>query len=404
LAERRNRLIVHTITKAQARRFVLRKQGLYGDNLFTGAEGVLRFIRQAGCVQYDPVDLCGKSHELTLLSRVSGITRAMLDDLLYSRRALIEYWDKNMSLISAEDWPCFARTRTAYADPGARSHDVVEEHAPGIRRYLREHGPSFSSAMGGAGKTDWYWSSTSIARAVLESLYFRGELCIHHRQGTHRCFDFANNCLPSELLLAADPHAADSEHREWQLERRIGAVGLVWNRASTAWLGIHDFKTQNRNAAFCTMKERNILSAVTITGLKDDFYLLTRDLPLLEESNGPSARPRTEIIAPLDSFMWDRKLISALFDFYYTWEIYTPENKLRYGHYVMPVLQGDAFAGRIQIRRDSRAKTLSAEKFWQEDGAKIDKGALERALGRLAVFLGLQDVHTADCLKSGLFT
>jgi uncharacterized protein len=280
---------------------MLKKQGLYGSYRFSGMEGVLQFIRQAGCVQYDPVDLCGKSHELTLLSRVKGITRGSLNELLYSKRALVEYCDKNMAIILADDWPCFERTRAAYANPGARSYGTEEEHAQAIRLYLREHGPGFSKDMENLGKTDWFWVTTTVVRAVLESLYFRGELCIHHRQRTHRCFDFAFNCLPESLLLAPDPYPDDGQYKEWQLERKIGAVGLVWNHASTAWLGMHKFKTQNRNAAFHALMEKSIISKVSITDLKDDFYLLSKDIPLLDECLGYESAPRTELIAPLDS-------------------------------------------------------------------------------------------------------
>jgi uncharacterized protein len=383
---------------------MLKKQGLYGSYRFLGMEGVLQFIRQAGCVQYDPVDLCGKSHELTLLSRVKDITRGALDELLYSKRALVEYYDKNMAVILADNWPCFERTRAAYANPGARSYGTVEEHAQAIRLYLREHGPSFSKDMENLGKTDWFWGTTSIARAVLESLYFRGELCIHHRQRTHRCFDFACNCLPESLLLAPDPYPDDGQYREWQLERRIGAVGLIWNHASTACLGMHEFKTQNRNVAFHALMEKSIISKVSITGLKDDFYLLSKDIPLLDECLGYESAPRTELIVPLDSFLWDRKLIPAIFDFDYTWEIYTPANKLRFGHYVIPVLQGESFAGRIQVQRDNKSKALAADNFWQENTVSIDTGSLTKALEKLSAFLGLQGVDTAtDCFKARLF-
>ena len=42
---------------------------------------------------------------------------------------------------------------------------------------------------------------------------------------------------------------------------------------------------------------------------------------------------RVEFIAPLDNMMWDRKIISELFDFDYRWEIYTPAAKRAYGSY-----------------------------------------------------------------------
>ena len=49
-----------TITKQQARQFILAKQGLIGAYRFSGKEGAASFVRQAGCIQYDPVDVCGK--------------------------------------------------------------------------------------------------------------------------------------------------------------------------------------------------------------------------------------------------------------------------------------------------------------------------------------------------------
>ena len=71
------------IDRKQARQFILSKQGLLGSHRFIGKDGAYQYIRQAGCIQYDPVDVCGKNPELTLQSRAKGFTREMLSDLLY---------------------------------------------------------------------------------------------------------------------------------------------------------------------------------------------------------------------------------------------------------------------------------------------------------------------------------
>ena len=57
---------MQTITREQARQFILAKQGLIGQYRFTGKDGAYEYVRQAGCIQYDPVDVCGKNAELTL--------------------------------------------------------------------------------------------------------------------------------------------------------------------------------------------------------------------------------------------------------------------------------------------------------------------------------------------------
>ncbi len=91
---------MRTITKQQAWEFILAKQGLTGAYRFTGKDGAYAFINQAGCIQYDPVDVCGKNAELTLQSRVKGFRKEMLEELLYQDRKLVDYPDKELSV-----WP-----------------------------------------------------------------------------------------------------------------------------------------------------------------------------------------------------------------------------------------------------------------------------------------------------------
>ena len=39
----------------------------------------------------------------------------------------------------------------------------------------------------------------------------------------------------------------------------------------------------------------------------------------------------------------------------------------KYGHYVLPVLSGDRFIGRIEIVNDKKLKQLIVKNFWFED-------------------------------------
>ena len=57
------------LSKSQARRFLLLKHGLLGPYRFRGKSGALEYVRQAGCIQFDPVDVCGKNAELVLQAR-----------------------------------------------------------------------------------------------------------------------------------------------------------------------------------------------------------------------------------------------------------------------------------------------------------------------------------------------
>ena len=100
-----------TVTLPQARQFILLKQGLLGDYRFIRKDGAYQYVRQAGCIQFDPVDVCGRNAELTLQSRVKGFRKKMLHDLLYRDRLLVDYSDKELSIWPSEDWPFFSGYR-----------------------------------------------------------------------------------------------------------------------------------------------------------------------------------------------------------------------------------------------------------------------------------------------------
>jgi uncharacterized protein YcaQ len=78
--------------------------------------------------------------------------------------------------------------------------------------------------------------------------------------------------------------------------------------------------------------------------------------------------PGAAFLAPLDPLAWDRDLLLRLWGLDYKWEVYTPIDKRRYGYYVLPLLYGDRFVGRIEPRIDRRAGTLRVLGVWWEEG------------------------------------
>ena len=106
------------LTMIRARRFLLLKQGLIGEHRFIGKEGALRYVKQAGCIQFDPVDVCGRNAELSLQSRVKGFKKKHLEELLYKDRLLVDYPDKELSIFPVEDWPYFQGYRTRSFEHG----------------------------------------------------------------------------------------------------------------------------------------------------------------------------------------------------------------------------------------------------------------------------------------------
>ena len=388
------------LTLKQARQFMLLKNGLIGDYAFDGKQGALDFIRQAGSVQFDPVDVCGRSADIVLNSRVRNYKKEMLDELLYSDRRLVDYFDKNLCIIPVEDLPVFLDYKMGggYAEAyDRRGGDAVKRIEPLIRRLIDERGHISAKEVDVDETIEWHWSvMTSLPRAALESMYFRGELIIHHKTGTNKSYALMRDHVPDEILNAALPFGDDEERLAWHIKRRIGAVGMLWNRASDAWLGI-SLKAQERESAFGRLLSSGMILEVAVEGLKDALYCHTEDKPVIDQvSQTIEPKPRCELIAPLDSFMWDRKLIKALYGFDYSWEIYTPAVKRKYGGYVLPVLYGERFIARVEVACDRKSGILVLKNIWFEDGVNQTKklqGAIDGCLKRFAKFNGCETIQ-----------
>ena len=219
----------------------------------------------------------------------------------------------------------------------------------------------------------------------MEQLYSTGQLVIHHKEGNRKFYDLAERHIPSAILNETDPHPDDFEHLKWRILRRIGAVGLLWNRPSDAWLNIQAQQSAKldaaaRNAAFDALLSDGAILPLRVEGLRDTLYFRSEALPLLEEIlQGTKFPARCELVAPLDCMLWDRKLLKALFGFDYTWEIYTPAEKRKFGYYVLPILYGDRFIGRTEATADTASGILTVKNIWYEEDVRQTK-QLERTI------------------------
>ena len=377
---------MRTITKQQARQFILAKQGLIGDYRFVGKDGALGYVRQAGCIQYDPVDACGKNAELTLQSRVKNFKKKMLHELLYKDRKLVDYADKELSIWPVEDWPYFSSYRERSRNLGD-TFDGLEELKEQAAEYIRENGPVCSSSLPIEGEIFWHssmhWSGnwqkpSPAARSVLEQLYTDGDLIIHHKQGSRKYYDLADRYISKDILEAENPCEDEESFISWRVLRRIGAVGLLWDKNSTAFLGMY-INAETRKKILTSLEEAGKICPVIVEVIAGDADL----------------KPRMSFIAPLDPMMWDKALIQALFDFQYSWEIYTPAVKRKYGYYTLPIVYGDRFVGRIDSTADRKNSILHVKGLWWEEGVRETKKmneALEKAVKRFAKFNDAEEI------------
>ena len=396
---------MNTITRQQARQFILSKQGLIGHHRFIGKDGAYAYVCQAGCIQFDPVDVCGKNAELTLQSRVKNFKKTMLYDLLYKDRKLVDYADKELSIWPARDWPYFSSYRERSKKLG-RTFKGLRKLEKKALEYIEANGPVSSDSLPIEGEIFWHssmhWSGnwdkkSQAARSVLEQLYTDGELIIHHKKGSRKYYDIAEKHLPKEILEADNPCKNEDEFLCWRVLRRIGAIGLLWDKNSTAFLGL-DINAAKRKKALETLAEEGKISPVVVEGIKQPFYYRTDDSELMRDVLEGTAdlKPRMSFIAPLDPLMWDKSLVLALWGYQYSWEIYTPATKRRYGYYTLPILFGDRFVGRIEAVPDRKTGVLVVRNVWWEDGIRRTKklySTLEQTLKKFAKFNDCKEIE-----------
>ena len=98
-------------------------------------------------------------------------------------------------------------------------------------------------------------------------------------------------------------------------------------------------------------------------GIKEPFYIRSEDEIYL---NHIPENKEARFLAPLDNMLWDRDLIKRIFQFDYSWEVYVPESKRKYGYYVLPVLYGNRLVARFEPELQRNNEPVKIKKWWWE--------------------------------------
>jgi uncharacterized protein YcaQ len=378
------------LTQEQARSFMALLH--FGDVRNADRDPVnelINNVRRLGCVQYDPLDVVGRNMDLVMQARIPGYRPEYFYEALYVRRALFDGYDKNLAVFPAEDFPFFARSRRETM-LNFRENAEIQAVLDRVVAEVERRGELCSDDLNMNEKVRWAWSDTRLGRAALESLWTAGRLALSRRDGARRYFNLIERCLPESIINAPDPNPDDRDYDKWQMHRRIRSVGILTGNQSDALLGLNMNAARRRDAISALMDEGKILRA-DIPEIKMTCYISALDKCVLERALAGDDVSGMRIIAPLDNFMWDRKLILKLFGFYYRWEVYVPKAERRYGYYVLPLLHASRLVGRIEFEK-FRGGRLAVKNIWWEDGVSgaEHESALRECLNDFCRYLGAE--------------
>jgi uncharacterized protein len=354
-----------TVSAEAARRFLVARHFLApARSVAGGADGVLEVLRRLGSIQFDPIAVAGRNHDLVLHARVAGYEPAWCDEL-YERREIFEATNKAMSFVPTTEFPWF---RHAMGRKGPRFHNAaLADNAAAAERVLqriRAEGPLSSRDFEGeAGATkDWFGMPENAVRSVLEAYTAMGVIGLARRDGNLRYYDLLERLLPADVLAQEVPEHEQLLHK---LLSRYRAHGLL---AAGGAGGTFDriANPEARRALQKELVENGSLAPVEVEGVRGKRFVLAGELPLLESP--PEAATSVAFIAPFDSLLWDTKLLASLFGFEFVWEGFFKADRRRWGYYVLPILFGDRFVGRIEPRIERNERVVHILGLWWEDG------------------------------------
>ena len=331
---------------------------------------VMAAVERLGLLQFDPLEVPGaRNHDLVLHARIAGYERAWCDLWLYGPdRRLIELYNKSLNMVPMHELPHYRvswkRSGNYYGDRILKEEAAVAE---AILRRLKTDAPLSTAAFSEHGHAiDWWWAPTRASRAVMEALFVTGRIGISRRDGNRRYYDLIERIVPPELMKLQESEEDAMTHR---LLSRYRAVGLTRPNGTQSEVMYSAGSGPERRERTARLVEDGELIPVDVDGLKGPYYIIAAEEPILEATADLAAlSPSVSFLAPLDPIVWDRRMLRELWGFDYLWEVYVPAAKRKWGYYVLPILFGDRFVGRIEPRLDRKTKTLTILGVWFEPG------------------------------------
>jgi uncharacterized protein len=404
-----------TISPQTARRYVLGKQGLWPGPRWKGKKGTAHAIRECEAVQLDPLNIFARSQDIVLHSRVLDYKPEYLYQVAYKERQFFDYggW---LAMYPMSQLPYF-RVHMERRAHEKRVEDFVlsnPELFEQVRAELRTRGPLGNRSLDG-NRVGWNYRGRKDTSLALFDMWLSGELMIHHREGFERVYDFRENIAPKEFDYVAEEKDAE----EFFARKAVSFHGLLREAGMRISLDYDMQRKYGRDEASRLLEgwiESGLFARVQVPGRRETFLVLGEDIPLLEsleKGKVPKAwKPKETSTLQEVTFLSPLDIVSArgrakkLFDFEYTWEVYTPAHKRRWGYYVLPILYGDDLVARLDPKLDRKTMTLEILGFWHEEDAPVNDAAFADALAkgliRFARFLDAQKVTTGSIHPTGL--
>lgn len=390
----------HSLSLQQARHLHLAAQGLLRAPAKRAVyQDLITCISRMSLLQIDTIHVVARSPYLVLFSRLGNYPQAWLEQAL-AQGELFEYWAHEACFIPRADYRLLRHRMLSPERLGWKYNaQWVAEHQQAIAELLqqiREHGPVRAADFAHADNPKSGWWDWKPHKRHLENLFSAGELMVIERRNFQRVYDLRNRVMPD---WQDEIHGiSEAEATRQMLMNSARSLGIF----RTAWLpDYYRLKRAPLNDFIADAQAAGDLVAVNTEGL-GEMWLHRDYLPLLET---PLQATHSTLLSPFDPVVWDRKRARELFNFDYRIECYTPEEKRKFGYFVLPILHRGQIKGRLDARMLRQVKQLEIKNIWLEEKTRVTArfvADIRRAIERFAAWQGAESVailQAPDALK-----
>jgi uncharacterized protein YcaQ len=380
----------------EARRIALAAQSLDAPRRSVGSSqaptraGLLRTIDRLGVLQIDAVNVLARAHYVPLYSRHGPYAQERLDEAAYGRsRSLFEYWGHQASLLPVSLQPLFRwrmqRAASLEQIYGGLARFVRERrgYVDSVLEEVRERGALRAGELTSSVPRTGGWWGWSDAKRALEFLFWAGLVTTRARKNFERIYDLTERVLPPDVIAAPTPRIEDAHRELVKISARALGIATDDDLADYFRLRLGDVRPR-----IAELVEERALVPVRIDGIAKPAYLAAG-------AKVPRSATGRAILSPFDPLVWHRARTHRLFDFHYRIEIYTPEHLREHGYYVLPFLDGETLAARVDLKAAREASTLLVQAVHLEPGSDMKKTAasLAEELRDVAAWLGLERIQ-----------
>jgi uncharacterized protein YcaQ len=355
-----------------------------------------------------------------MFSRVGPYDRAEFDKLIYEDRQLFEFWAHAASIVRAADLPIHRHFMDRPANPDTKSEWVKRfrewvKANQAFREYvlesLREKGPLAADEIEDRAVVNWVssgWSSSRNVNLMLELLWDRGKIFVARRNGTRRYWDIPERVLSGWMTV--------EQISQEEMVRRAAVIAIrALGVATEKQIKFHFTRGRypGLGKVLKNLVQEGVLNEAEIVedrlgsvfpAPSGTWYLHAEDAARLNELKGDHWGQRTVLLSPFDNLICDRARTAWMFNYDFRIEIYVPPAKRKYGYYVLSLLHGDQFIGRIDPKMDRKTGILTLNAVHAEQGVAVNHETGQAAAGavqELGKFLEAREIVTAGIVPEG---